>query len=358
MEQQKLEEKVRDLFKRQGFELKETEHGFRAEKDDEELSLKAFSSEKYSANEIQDMIQKGDKVFVDGDLSDIQDRIENDVSVLEEEKEEKEFETPSYEVICDIAVINDLAGIDRNKAVEGILHHQNVDTILLKEGGLKGEFRVGDYEKLYGEETETVHTEFGCRYRVDPTKVYFSERFSTERKRVVDQINDDEKVLVMFAGVGPFAILAAKKANPEKVVAVEKNPEGAAYLKENIELNGVEETVEGIEGDVKEVVPELGSFDRIIMPLPESAREFLELALNHSEDNGVIHYYRFVEDKNYNKIIQEVEDSSANTERRVEILDYCVCGERGPGVERVCFDLKASSETQRSFFDHTVIKHI
>ncbi|MFB6216740.1 MAG: class I SAM-dependent methyltransferase family protein, partial [Candidatus Aenigmatarchaeota archaeon] len=174
--------------------------------------------------------------------------------------------------------MNDLAGTDRDEAVEGILAHQNVKTILLKKGGLKGEYRVGDYEILYGEETETVHKEFGCRFRVDPTKVYFSERFSTERKRVVDQIKDGEKVLVMFAGVGPFAIMAAKLANPGKVVAVEKNPDGAEYLKENAELNKVEDVVEGIEGDVAEVVPELGTFDRIIMPLPESAQEFLPLA--------------------------------------------------------------------------------
>lgn len=339
MEQSKLEEKVRELFERQGFELEETDHGFKARKPGLNLDLKVFSSENYSLEEAKELVEDGEKVFVDAGLSELEAAIDDEVSVLEEEKEEPKYETPSYEVIGDIAVINDLAGVDREEAVEGILHHQNVKTILLKKGGLRGEFRVGEYEKLYGEETETVHTEFGCRYKVDPTKVYFSERFSTERKRVVDQIENGEKVLVMFAGVGPFAILAAKKANPEKVVAIEKNPDGADYLKENIELNGVEDKVEGVEGDVSEVVPELGEFDRVIMPLPESAGEFLDLAFEHAEDNAVIHYYRFV-DEGEEEIIEEIEKSSRATNSGFEVLESVVCGERGPGIERVCFDIR------------------
>lgn len=340
MEQQKLEEKVRELFERQGFELESIENGFHAEKEGEELPLKVFSSESFEPEDISDLVKPGDKVFVDGELAEVEDRIENDVSVLEEEEDGKEFDTPSYEVIGDIAVINDLAGVDREEAVEGILHHQNVKTILLKKEGLSGEFRVGEYEKLYGEDTETTHVEFGCRYRVDPTKVYFSERFSTERKRVVDRIEDGEKVLVMFAGVGPFAILAARDAEPEKVIAIEKNPAGADYLKENIRLNGVEDVVEGIEGDVREVVPELGKFDRVIMPLPESADEFLELAFEHAEDNGVIHYYRFVEDGNMDAVLTEISDAAVNPGVDYGIVDQVECGERGPSVKRVCVEIK------------------
>lgn len=336
MKQQKLEEKVRELFKRQGFRLEEIENGFKAEKEELELELKVFSSENYDLTEIEEKVSEEDRVFVDEDLSKVKNIIDNEVSVLEEEREEPDFETPSYEVIGDIAVISDLARVDREEAVDGILHHQNLKTILLKKGSLEGEFRVGNYEKLYGEETETVHKEFGCEFRVDPTRVYFSERFSTERKRVVDKIEDGEKVLVMFAGVGPFAILAAKLAEPEKVVAVEKNPEAVDYMEENILINSAEDKVEAIEGDVEEVVPELGKFDRIIMPLPESANEFLELASEHTEYNGVIHYYRFLEDDNWKVLEEEVSEKVNN----FKTLNRVECGERGPSVKRVCIDIK------------------
>jgi tRNA (guanine37-N1)-methyltransferase len=340
MEQEKLEEKVRELFERQNFRLAEIENGFKAEKEGIDLVLKVFSSEKYGLTEIEEKVSEEDRVFVDEDLSNVKDIIDNEVSVLEEEGDEPDFDTPSYEVIGDIAVISDLAGVDIEEAVDGILHHQNVKTILLKKGGLEGEFRVGNYEKLYGEETETVHKEFGCEFRVDPTKVYFSERFSTERKRVVDQIEDGEKVLVMFAGVGPFAILAAKLAEPEKVVAVEKNPEAVDYMEENILINNIEDKVEPVEGDVGEVVPELGKFDRVIMPLPESANEFLELASEHTEYNGVIHYYRFLEDDNWKVLEEEVREKMKN----FEILDRVECGERGPSVKRVCLDIQVLTE--------------
>lgn len=230
MKQEELEARVRELFERQGFKVEKDGNQLTAS-NGKKIVLKVFSSEKYSAEDVS--AEKEVKVFVDEGLEEVKEDLDNDVSIIYNEEEEEDFETPSYEVIGDIAVINDLAGVNRDEAVEGILHHQNVKTILLKDEGLSGEFRLGDYEKLYGEETETVHKEFGYRFKVDPTEVYFSERFGTERKRVADQVEDGERVLVMFAGVGPFAMLCSEKA--DEVVAVEKNPAGAEFLKENIE---------------------------------------------------------------------------------------------------------------------------
>lgn len=343
MDQEKLEEKTRYLFERQGFELEDIENGFKAVKDGEELVVKAFSSRKYSEKDLVDAVSSGEKVFVDEGLKDVQDNIRNDISVLtEEEDDDRKFETPSYEVIGSIAVINDLNSIDREEAVKGILENQSsVETILLKQEGLSGEFRVGEYEKLYGDDTETVHREFGCRFKVDPTKTYFSERFSTERNRVISQIREGEKVLVMFAGIGPFAIMAARNREPGKVVAVEKNPEAVRYLRENIELNQVEDTVKAFEGDVSEVVPGLGSFDRIIMPLPGSADDFLKLAFEHIEEDGIIHYYRFLEHENWNELIEEIEEVASSVGRDYEVLDKVVCGHRAAYMDRVCLDIRA-----------------
>ena len=339
MKQEDLEAKVRELFERQDFTVEKEENSFRAS-NSQELALKAFSSEEYSAEEVEEQVETDDKVFVDKDLEEVEDLIENDVSVLHrEEEDEEDFDTPSYEVIGDIAVINDLAGIEKEEAVEGILQHQKVKTILLKDEGLSGEFRLGDYEKLYGEKTETIHKEFGYRFKVDPTEVYFSERFGTERNRVADQVKEGERVLVMFAGVGPFAMLCSEKA--EEVIAVEKNPAGAEYLKENIELNNAD-NVKGLEGDVSDVVPGLGGLDRIIMPLPESADEFLGLAVDHIRDNGVIHYYRFLDEDNWEELDEEIEKEIGKRGLEYKILDRVECGERGPTSTRVCIDFQVT----------------
>jgi len=338
MRQQKLEDKVQALFEEQGFEVTKNGNRIKAE-NGKKIEISVFSSSKYTEHEVISQVEEAELVFVDEEMVHVQDRLDNEISIIKEESNE-EYDLPSYELIGDIAVINELVDMDKQEAVEGILgHHPRTKTILLKKEGLRGEFRVGDYEKLYGDETETVHKEFGCRFKVDPTKVYFSERFSTERNRVVSQIEEDEKVLVMFAGVGPFAIMAARNRNPEKVAAVEKNADAVDYMKDNVELNNVEDTVEVFEGDVNDVIPELGDFDRIFMPLPGTANEFLDIAFENVEKEGFIHYYRFLEDGNWDDLIEEIERGSDRAGRNYEIEDRVVCGHKGPGVDRVCIDI-------------------
>jgi len=336
MKQEKLENRVKEIFEEQGFEVEQDGNEIVAVRDDTEKEILVFSSEKYTAEEVKEEVLSGYLVFIDEDLEEVHDKVENEVSVIRDDRNEKDYDLPSYELIGDIAVINDLAGRDEEGSIEGILeNHPSVKTVLLKEEPLSGEFRLGGYRKLYGEETETIHKEFGCRYKADPTKAYFSERLGTERKRVIDQIEDGEKVLVIGAGVGPYPILAAKKADPGKVVAVEKNPEAFDYLVENIELNNVGDTVEAVEGDAREIELD-GKFDRIIIAIPEFSKEFLAVADEHIEDGGIIHYYCFIEERNWESILKEI-DSVAES---YEILEKVFCGQRGPSVERVCIELK------------------
>lgn len=334
MEQEELERKAKSLFTEQGLGVEEREESFYV--GEPGLEFKVLSSESFSAEEVREAAERFDKVFVDEGF----DLEADNVSVIHDEEEE-DLETPSYEIIGEVAVISELPDMDEEDAVEAIKkHHPHVKTVLLKQEGLKGEFRVGDYRKLYGSETETQHTEFGCDFMVDPTKAYYSERFSTERDRIVSQIEDGERVLVMFAGVGPFAIMAAKNANPSEVVGIEKNPDAVEYFRRNVEMNSVENTVEVIEGDVLEEVKVLGKFDRIVMPLPGSAEEFLEKAFKHTKTEGVTHYYRFVEDDEWSEVLEEVEEAAKATKRDYKVLDKTVCGHRGPTVDRVCIDIK------------------
>lgn len=335
MEQEKLENRAKSLFTDQGLGVEEKDNCFYVK--EPELEFKAVSSENFSKADLEDAARRFDKVFTDEGFEDVD---EKNVSVIHKDKD-KQMETPSYEIIGDVAIISELPDMEDEEAVEAILeHHPHVKTVLLKQEGLKGEFRVGEYKTLYGEETETKHTEFGCDFLVDPTKAYYSERFSTERNRIVSKIEESERVLIMFAGVGPFAIMAAKNANPSNVIGIEKNPEAAGYFQENLKENDVENAVEVIEGDVSEKMEGVGKFDRIAMPLPGSADEFLKKAFEHVEDGGLIHYYRFVEDEDWSEVIKEVKDSSEKAGRDYKIVEKTVCGERGPAVERVCIDIK------------------
>jgi len=338
MKQVELETKVRELFERQGFEVEKDKNNLIAE-NGQKLKLKAFSSEKFSAEEISDQVQEGQKIFVDEGLEAVKEDLENYVSVLAEEKEDPDYSTPSYEVIGDIAVVSELAQTNEKDAVEGILHYNpNLKTILLKKDGLKGEFRLGDYKKLYGEETETIHKEHGCRYRVDVTKAFFSEREATERGRVLESVEDNEKILVMFCGIAPYPVLLAKNRDVD-VIGIEKNPEAASYARENIELNNVEESVSIIEGDVSEVTSDLDGFDRILMPSPTNAGEFLDEALDVSKNGTRVTLYGIAEkDDLFGDFVDLIFKKVRENSFKAEISDRRVVSDYSPHQSKIAVD--------------------
>ena len=172
--------------------------------------------------------------------------------------------------------------------------NKNLSTIL-RDKGVKGEWRVRDLELIGGDsETETMHKEYGCVFQVDVTKVYYSPRLATERWRVVNQVQPDEIVVDMFAGVGPFAIMISKHKSPRTVWAFDINPDAVQYLRRNIEINKTTDVKEKL-GDAKALIGLIGECDRIIMNLPHDSWEYLQSALEVIVPGGSIHYYDIIE---------------------------------------------------------------
>lgn len=180
--------------------------------------------------------------------------------------------------------------------------HRRIRTVLAKSGAISGEYRLREFEAIAGpEKTETVHREHGCVFHVDIAKVYFSPRLSNEHSRLASQVAEDETVLDMFAGVGPFSIQIAKKREKIRVYAVDVNPDAFKYLKKNVRVNRVEAKVTPILGDVRTIVKEKlkGSVDRVIMNLPEKAIEYVDVACEALKaDGGIMHYYEFSSEPN------------------------------------------------------------
>ncbi len=166
--------------------------------------------------------------------------------------------------------------------------------------GVKGELRVRDLETIAGSvQLETVHVENNLRFKLDPSLVYFSPRLSTERMRLASLVRPDESVLDMFCGVGPFALTVARYSEAKSVLGIDLNPDCIRFLKVNATLNSLSDRVEGLLGDSREIVPTLDGFDRVIMNLPHSSLEYLELALNVTRDGGWVHLYIMVEGSAY-----------------------------------------------------------
>jgi len=211
----------------------------------------------------------------------------------------------AFDLVGDIAVLEISPELKEHRKIIGesvLKTHKRVRTVLAKSGAVSGEYRLREFEVIAGaEKTETVHREHGCVFHVDLAKAYFSPRLSYEHLRVASQVEEGETVLDMFAGVGPFSILTAKKREKVRVYAVDVNPDAFKYLKKNVVANRVEVKVTPILGDVRVVVEERlkGLADRVIMNLPEKAIEYVVVACQALRaEGGVMHYYEFSSEPN------------------------------------------------------------
>jgi len=158
---------------------------------------------------------------------------------------------------------------------------------------VEGDFRTRNLEILAGEDnTETEYKEYGCRFKVDVEKAFFSPRLSTERDRIASMIQEGETVINMFGGVGMFSIIAAKKKKCT-VYNIDLNPYAAKLCEENIKLNKLAGKVISIQGDAAQIVKERlqDKGDRTLMLLPERSDEFLDSAISATKSGGIIHYY-------------------------------------------------------------------
>ncbi|MCW4020450.1 MAG: class I SAM-dependent methyltransferase family protein [Candidatus Bathyarchaeota archaeon] len=232
----------------------------------------------------------------------------------------------SMDLVGDIAVVEVPPELEEHKSLigEAVLEaHKNVRTVLAKSSAVGGIRRLREYEVIAGSSsTETVHREHGCKYHLDLKKVYFSPRLSHEHRRIASQVRENETVVDLFAGVGPFSILIAKTHRNVEVYAVDVNPDAVRYLERNVTVNGVPGKVVPILGDAGTVVRERlrGKGDRVIMNLPEKAIEYLGVACEVVKpEGGVIHYYEFAEGPDPIKTVEKRLAEAVNrTSRRIE----------------------------------------
>jgi tRNA (guanine37-N1)-methyltransferase len=175
--------------------------------------------------------------------------------------------------------------------------HGNVKTVLGQVGGVSGDLRLRRLEWIADERKfETVHKEFGCAFKVDLEKCYFSPRLSLERMRIAELVKPNETIVNMFAGVGSFSILIACQSKVRKVFSIDVDPVAVKLMHENARLNRVESKLVPILGDAKDIARKRlrNIADRVIMPLPQKAFAYLEYALIALKSSGgCIHYYDF-----------------------------------------------------------------
>ncbi|MDR0438700.1 MAG: methyltransferase, partial [Methanocalculaceae archaeon] len=139
-------------------------------------------------------------------------------------------ELPRYEQIGGIVVLqnDDVAGAEKIIAT-----HPSIHTALFAMSPVEGEFRTKTFKILAGvPTTETMYREYGRCMAIDLAAAYFSARLANERQRILSQMKAGEKILDMFAGVGPFSVILGSLA--DFVIANDINPNAMLLLQKNI----------------------------------------------------------------------------------------------------------------------------
>ncbi|ELR09146.1 tRNA(m(1)G37)methyltransferase [Pseudogymnoascus destructans] len=121
--------------------------------------------------------------------------------------------------------------IDKNPTIRTVIN--KIDDV-----GDKSEFRTFSYELLAGVDDLNVKIrEEDCTFRFDYSQVYWNSRLNTEHRRLVAIFDPGSVVCDVMAGVGPFALPAAKKG--VFVWANDLNPASIAALRDATKLNKV-----------------------------------------------------------------------------------------------------------------------
>jgi tRNA (guanine37-N1)-methyltransferase len=238
---------------------------------------------------------------------------------------------PRHELVGGIAIMQD----DDPEGAQKILQSRpSLHTVVYAKGEVSGEYRTREFTVLSGTPaTRTQVTEHGHRFTVDLACAYFSARLSTERQRILSQVQEDETILDMFAGVGPFAITLA--AHAALVVASDINPQAIGLMLENIGQNRTRNVLPMFTDAhrLAGIVP--WQFDRIVMNLPLSGTEFLPDAFRLCKPGGTIHFYALVS--------QEGEHLDRIRELGGEVLAERMVRSYSPGQWHAVYDIKVKS---------------
>jgi len=258
--------------------------------------------------------------------------------------------TKGVDIIGDIAIVKipDENRGKKHRIARSLLDFApNLRVVLEQIAPVGSQFRTRKLEWLAGEDrTETVHSEFGCRYRVNVETTYFSPRLGRERKRIADLVSTGECVVNFFAGVGSFSIMIARHSHPSRIYSLDINSAAVRYHGMNNVLNGVRDRIDLICGDANRLVEAslVGRADRVLLPLPELAFESLPTAKSAlRNEHGMVHCYVFVNSNRRSEAGQqallEIRPALGRLGVTGEHVEAHVVRSVGPCRYQVCLDI-------------------
>jgi tRNA wybutosine-synthesizing protein 2 len=226
---------------------------------------------------------------------------------------------------------------------EAFQRELGVVTVLRYTGPMKGELRVPAVETLSGTETETEVVEHGIRWRFDAARVMFAAGNRAERERVGRLTRPGEVVADLFAGIGYFAIPAAKIGRADRVWAIDRNPVSVHYLAENARRNGVADRLTIETGDNRHDSLPAGIADRVFLGYLPSAVPWIDRGIRALRPEGGWLHVHLVTDARGGLYEGERRVAAAVTDRGASLLAAPRAREvkpYGPGRVHVVVDVR------------------
>jgi len=239
-----------------------------------------------------------------------------------------------YQQIGKIALFKE---INKKQAQEFLKKHKQFKTVCL-QGRISGKYRKPKIKVIAGDSnTETIHKDSGCKFKLDVAKIMWSKGNHNERRRMIRVVKKGEIVLDMFAGIGYWTIPIAKHAKPKKVYAIELNPLAFKYLEENIRLNRLS-NVAALKGDCAKIIPKLKiKADRIIMGLLPSAKKYIKTALKAAKKGTIIHYHGLAKQGKEKDLLKDFGRA------KVKLLKTTIVKEYAPRINHVVLDVEINA---------------
>src|SRR3989338_2137742 len=241
-----------------------------------------------------------------------------------------------YDILGNIAVIKSEGKKKKQAMIEAdkiFSSHLGVRTVLSKDNKVSGRLRTIKAKHVKGEKNFIVdYIENNCRFVFDIRKCYFSPRLSGERKLIAEKIKSNDKVLVMFAGIGVYPIVIYKIAKPVQVLGAEIGRECCKYFKKNLELNKIpSDKVKIIQGDVKKKIKkDFGKFEVVVMARPNLKDSFLEQGLYTSKKGTRLFYYAFSKNDKIDEVIRDLIKEAGRYKRNIKFIEKVTAGDIAP----------------------------
>ncbi len=307
-------------------------------------------------------------------------------------KEKIKYLKSSFDLLGRIAIIEETKELKEynKKIAEAIMKiYPSIKSVYLKSGIHEGEYRIQPYSLVLGENNSTTtYIENKIKLYLDIKETYFTPRLANERLRIAKQIKKEveekikknihnseeknkeekkekklaeektkkineniiERILVLFSGISPYPITIEKNIEKKyleyiEIEAVELNPKAHEFAKKNLTLNKTKRIKLYNEDAKKFLETTKKNYDRILMPLPKHSKYFLLDAVKKIKNEGIIHFYYFVEEKKIKtelkKILEtELKPLIENNKIKYEILEIHEVGQYAPRKYRVCADIR------------------